>query len=770
MYSKTGTLPKLLRIEKYVVGFKTTYGLDTMYKLLPINYTLVLLLFAVSGYAQLPTQIDSFWEEYYKADSEDDKIETLNALSSAYIYNNADSAIILLTQLRTLAISSKNDTATADYYQKIGLAYHKQTRNELALLHMDSAILLSRQIGDSLRVAQNLINKGAVYQQSGDFESSIRVQDKVIKMMSAPGGDRKILAKALNNNGINFFDLGLQKKALDYLFKALNISLEHRNAVDLVNTYCSIANIYQEREEYDKALEFYAHADQWVAQTGSEYHKALININLGANFIGSGDLSKADSVLHIAEAITTSINSPVLLMYTRLNQADIALKRGSFERSEQILLNARLFCQTNNLPYGEGSALFTLAEIKIKQKDYRTAIAYAQEALAVFEIHHFIEDLADAQKLMASIYEKNGEYSKALAYNKKYQAFQDSVYNIENSRAIAGLHLEHEIEMEEKELELQLAEKEKALEIANARAQKWYLLAMAVIALLLLVILSLLFYNFRKQQNAKKELGQINKELYDANENLEIAYLDLASTNQQLNIANNKLQQFAFAASHDLKESLRNMTTYSQLVAKKLKDANNFEQVQRYLNQIIDSGRGMYRLLGNLLEFAEGPINVKDKELLDLPPMIQSIKSTWKDHEAFDDVELIVANNLPRLLASSPQIEQLFTNLVENAIKFRNPKEALVLEVGVNKVKNRAIFYVKDNGIGIEPDFHDRVFDPFFRLHGRHISGSGMGLSIVKRIVETYQGSIWIESKPNKGTTFFFTLPSAVYAAKKVTN
>ena len=742
-----------------------------MYKLLPINYTFVLLLIAVSAsYAQLPTQIDSFWEEYHKADSEDDKIETLNALSSAYIYNNADSAIILLAQLRTLAFSSKNDTATADYYQKIGLAYHKQTRNELALLHMDSAIMLSRQIGDSIRVAQNLINKGVVYQQSGDFESSIRVQDKVIKMMSAPGGDRKILAKAFNNNGINFFDLGLQKKALDYLFESLDISMELKNSVDLVNTYCSIANIYQEREEFDKALEYYTHASRWVTQTGSEYHKALININLGANYIGSGELSKADSVLLLAEKMSTSINSPVLLMYTQLNQADIAFKRGAFERSEQILVDARYFCQKNNLPYGEGSALFTLAEIKTKQKNYSAAVAFAQEALAVFEIHQLLEDLADAQQLMASIYEKNGEYSKALAFHKRYQAFQDSVYNLENSRVVAGLHLEHEIEIEEKELQLQLAEKEKALEIANARAQKWYLLAMAVIALLLLAILSLLFYNFRKQQNAKQELGQINKELYDANENLEIAYLDLASTNQQLNIANNKLQQFAFAASHDLKESLRNMTTYSQLVAKKLKNANNFEQVQRYLNQIIDSGRGMYRLLGDLLEFAEGPINVKDKELLDLPPMIQTIKSTWRDHEAFNDIELVVANHLPQLMASSPQIEQLFTNLIENAIKFRNPKKTLVLEIGVNEIKNRAVFYVRDNGIGIESDFHDRIFDPFFRLHGRHISGSGMGLSIVKRIVETYQGSIWIESKANSGTTFFFTLPSAVYAARKVAN
>jgi signal transduction histidine kinase len=741
-----------------------------MYKLLPINYTLILLFIAVSGHAQLPTQIDSFWKAYYKADVEADKIEPLNALSSAYIYNNADSAIILLGQLRALAISGKNDTATADYYQKIGLAYHKQTRNELAVLHMDSAIMLSRQIGDSIRVAQNLINKGVVYQQSGDFESSIRVQDKVIRMMSAPGGDRKILAKALNNNGINFFDLGLQKQALDYLFQALDISLELNNAVDLVNTYCSIANIYQEREEYDKALEYYAYAGRWVAETGSEYHKALININLGANFIGSGDLPKADSVLHIAERITTSINNPVLLMYTRLNQADIAYKRGAFERAEQILLNARRFCQKNKLPYGEGNSLYTLAEIKSKQKDYNAAIAYTQEALAVFEIHQLIEDLADAQRLMASIYEKNGEYSKALAFNKKYQAFQDSVFTIENSKVIAGLHLEHEIEMEEKELQLQLTEKQKALEAANARAQQWYLLAMAVIALLLLVILGLLLYNFRKQQNAKKELGHINKELYDANEKLEIAYLDLASTNQQLNMANNKLQQFAFAASHDLKESLRNMTTYSQLVAKKLNGANNFEHVRKYLNQIIDSGRGMYRLLGNLLEFAEGPVDAEDSTVLDLEVMVQTIKSTWKHHEAFNDIEFKIDSELPLLSASAPQIEQLFTNLIDNAIKFRKPKEKLVLKIGVKEIKNRAVFYVKDNGIGIEPNFHDRIFAPFFRLHGRHISGSGMGLPIAKRIVESYQGSIWVESKANVGTTFFFTLPSAVYAARKIAN
>jgi len=737
----------------------------------PINYTLVLCLLAqMVGYAQSPNKIDSLWGAYHNSANNQEKIEALKELSSAYLYNEVDSSIVLLSEMKTLAEASSDDKALLNYYQIMALAHHRLTRNKQALACIDTAILLCRQLGDSIKVASNLINKGAIYQQMGKPEEAIRAQHTVIRMMEGKEEGKELRAKALHNTGVNYSDMGLQTEALDYLFKALEIKLEQESALSLLSTYSTIANIYQERENYDKAQEYYRLGSKWAEASGSQYHQAILNVNFAANYLEAGELEQADSLLRITEATSRSINSPFVLMHTQLTQGELAIERKNYEQATQLLEQCHQFSSDQQLPYGQGYALLNLAKVDQATGNYRKGIDHAEQALDIFLKHQFTEQIASTQQLISELYAEMGDYRQALVYQQYYQAYQDSVYNTENSTIIAGMQMEHDLALEEKDYQLQLAQKEKSLEQAQAKAQRWYLLTIALVALLLLVILVLLYLNFRKQQDSKEELAKINKELYDANEKLEIAYLDLSSTNQQLNIKNDKLQQFSFSAYHDFKESLRNMSSYSQLLSKQLSNSNQPQAVKDYINQIVTNGDGMCRMLENLVEYSNGEGKEQRKEKLDLGTQIENLKERWNkqtDHIPLD-ISFSFEGPAPKLFADSAQIEQLFSNLIDNAVKYKQAEVPLKIELGTLRNKKRLIFYVKDNGMGIDENFHDRIFDPFFRLHGRHISGAGMGLAIAKQIVKSYQGSIWLESSPGNGTTFFFTLPAAVYASEVV--
>jgi signal transduction histidine kinase len=736
----------------------------------PINYTLVLCLLAqVAVFSIAHSQADSLWRAYEQTEESQDKLDILGALSTEYIYNNVDSAMLVLADLKSLAQKENNQKALINYYQNSAIAYHRQTKNERALTYIDTAIQMCRQQGDSLRVASNLINKGAIYQQMGKSGAAIKVQHAVIQMMEGKEDGKKALAKALHNTGVNYSDLGLQTEALTYLFRALEIKLEDKDPISLLSTYSTIANIYQERENYQQALEYYIESIPWAEASGSQYHQCILNINMATNYTELGELDKASELLEAAEATAGVIKSSFLLMHTQLNQADLAIKRRDYQKAAKLLADCRQFSKAQQLPYGEINALLSLAELDKEMGNYASGVPPATQAMRLAKSFQMPELESDAQKLLGELYENLGNSNQALIYFKRYQAYKDSVYNAQNSQIMAGLQMQHELALQEKDFQIQLAEKEKSLETAQARAQRWYLLTIGLVALLLSVVLIFLYLNYKRQQDSKEELAQINKELYDANENLEIAYLDLASSNQELNTAHSRLQDFSFSAYHDFKESLRNIVTYSQLLRGKLSDIGKKGDIHNYITQIVKNSTGMSKLLDNLQAFSDQEESNQQKEWVDMDVIAASLKEDW-DKETGPtplDIGLSFKAPLPKLHANYNQIRQLFANLIENAVKFKKPDVPLTVELGNERHGRRVVFFVRDNGRGIKEHYHDRIFDPFFRLHGRNISGSGMGLAIVKRIVESYQGSIWIDSSEDEGTTVFFTLPAAVYASQQ---
>jgi light-regulated signal transduction histidine kinase (bacteriophytochrome) len=225
------------------------------------------------------------------------------------------------------------------------------------------------------------------------------------------------------------------------------------------------------------------------------------------------------------------------------------------------------------------------------------------------------------------------------------------------------------------------------------------------------------------------------------------------SLEDQLADAKKELQQFVYAAGHDLQEPLRTITTYTQLLERHY---SADERAREFISFVIGGVNRMNTLLESLLVYSRiGSSNERTEVKLSssLHWALLKLSDAIKETEA-----TIQHDELPEIYANEIQMAQLFENILNNSLKFRGkdkPQVAIRAEEGSGEYE----FSIRDNGIGIDPRFHQQVFVPFKRLHGKDVSGSGLGLAICERIVAMHGGRIWIDSDGQHGTTVKFTLP-----------
>lgn len=226
---------------------------------------------------------------------------------------------------------------------------------------------------------------------------------------------------------------------------------------------------------------------------------------------------------------------------------------------------------------------------------------------------------------------------------------------------------------------------------------------------------------------------------------------------QELSRSNAELQQFAYIASHDLQEPLRMVTSYLQLLERRYHDRLD-QNANDFIAYAVDGAARMKTLINDLLAYSRVGTRGKPFEPTRceavVAQVVENLKVSIEENQA-----TVRWGALPEILADSTQLTQLFQNLISNAIKFHGEAPPIV-EIRAERQSEQWLFRVRDNGIGIDPQYADRIFVIFQRLHNRtDYPGTGIGLAICKKIVERHGGTIWLESKPGQGSTFCFTIP-----------
>lgn len=236
----------------------------------------------------------------------------------------------------------------------------------------------------------------------------------------------------------------------------------------------------------------------------------------------------------------------------------------------------------------------------------------------------------------------------------------------------------------------------------------------------------------------------------EAEDNLKSALADMERVNDGL-------KQFAFVTSHDLKTPLRNISTYLQLLKRK----NNLDvESNDMIERAVKSVKHLNQLISDIFLYTTNDFRNKSSEQVDLNEVLQSVRNDTFALVKEKNAALEVPDNLPNVYVNRTQAIHVFSNLVSNALKY-NKSEQPKIEVQVGKINGFTEFRVKDNGIGIAPQYKDKIFEIFKRLHTHEeYEGTGIGLAICKKIVESYGGKIEVESEPGKGSEFIFTLPT----------
>jgi len=274
-------------------------------------------------------------------------------------------------------------------------------------------------------------------------------------------------------------------------------------------------------------------------------------------------------------------------------------------------------------------------------------------------------------------------------------------------------------------------------------------------------LVGVLSTHYRSTRNfAERDLRLIDllvRQAADLIENLRAGEA-LREVNRNLARANEDLNQFAYAASHDLQEPLRAITAFSELLIHGF-EGNLPADSALYVQYITEGTTRMRELLADLLAYTRiGGGDVQAAGSVDMNTVYQKVVANL--NAVIEETQALVSSEpLPSVAGIEAHFVQLLQNVISNALKYKSDAQPRV-RLSAEQQDGAWRFAVKDNGIGIDPRYHKQIFRVFKRLHGRELPGTGMGLAICQRVVERYGGRIWVESQDGRGATFYFTLPS----------
>lgn len=579
----------------------------------------------------------------------------------------------------------------------LSLAWKSKTSQIADALRLsESAREIATQIGYETGVADAIHVKGMLYWYRSDYPRASELFWEALGLREQIN-DALGLGRSYNNIGNIFFYQAQYDTAKFYYQKALELRQELKDSAGLVYSYSNLGDVYLAKGKDLLALEYYQRGWAMAQRIPLVNGQGHIAGRLGEFYSLKGDHQQARTYWEESSRLASAAGNKHYLAESLIQLTRLAMLDDQFDLAKHE--------------------------------------AFSRQALSLARDLGAIELQAEASLLLTQLAAAAGKYDSAYHFHQQYQELAAHQLEDRTSRNIANIQAKYESEQE-------------AREARDAeRLSKQHLFQAIIIILGLLVLLIGSFYGFKNRSFQRQRLfTQILKE-----KNQEIL-----EQNKTLTRKNEVLDQFVRSASHDLKEPLRNVGAYASLIRRRYAALLDKEG-KEYLDFVGHGVKQMYQVLDDLLVYSQASkLPVEKQVLIDFNLLLQEVNGTIID--TYDRPLILSSQSLPTIKGYPKLLRTLLTQLLSNALVFTR-QDVVHVHIGYEKKKELHVFWVEDDGIGIDPRFHKQIFEPFQRLERQLHQGTGIGLALCRRILGHHGGSIWVESKAGQGSRFFFSLP-----------
>ncbi len=577
-------------------------------------------------------------------------------------------------------------------------------KNELdiALDYAKEALDLIDDESDEELQAEVYNQLSQVYIKKQEYSKILDYSEKVLQISRRTENVEKELS-ALNNIAIYYGVKADYKTAMQYFLDALDKSKSIGYRYHIANSLINIATIYASLFNYKEAIDRYQTVLKDYKDSLESYTQVIIYNNLGNIYYHDDQPERAKANFEKAYELAVQTNYKEMMAHSLAQKSRSEAALSNYEVAYEQALAAQELFEGLGEVNGRQINLINLGNILYHKKEVDQAVKYTSQGIVVAK--RMKDDISEIRgyQLLANIYQEMKDFEKALKYQVVFSKAQEKFSNVQISRQIVDYEIDRSIKEKQKKIEQLTRENE---------------------------IQALLLEQTDKIKRQNQELSQVNEEL----------------------------RQYAYVASHDLKEPLRMIGSYTQLIERIYKDQQT-EDSQLFFKFVNEGVNRMNNLLDDLLRYATIGNTEAEKRTVKIVDIVEvSIKNLRLSIE--ESKAVIHYDQLPEVYSINSLLIQLFQNLISNAVKFRNAEAQPEIEIACIEKADLFEFSIKDNGIGIAPEFKKRIFVIFQRLHARtEYEGTGIGLAICQKIVQRLGGKIWVDSESGKGATFYFTLP-----------
>jgi signal transduction histidine kinase/Tfp pilus assembly protein PilF len=675
-------------------------------------------------------------------------------------------------------------------YKNRGVVYYFQRKYPEALKEYELAYKIFDDLDDKSKISAVLNNRAIISVLQGEYEKALKDYNESVAV-NIELGNLTSVANIYNNIGMVYSKWGDTEKTLEYYNKSLEISIKEGNKVGKAAAYNNMAMLKRSLGYLDEALEYYQKAIKVNEEMNDIAGLARCLSNMSSVYTKIGEPDKALVLLKESLEYEKQLNDDqgVLKSYEKIGQLQIRLKDyngaiKSFEYSievaenkndkEQIIVSYRyigrvyekqedyikaivnykislkLSQEIDNSKY-IALSYYNIGECYGKFKKNNKAINYIKQSVYISEEHSFITLLKDGYSLLSDLYQRNNNYRDALEYKSKYIELHKKIYNDENQKVIAELQTKFETEKKEKEI-LELRSEKQRIK------QKNLFIVIISTVLVLLVLISLLYSRFLIKKRSIKLLDNKNELLKHTNKELTIAK-EKAEESNRLKTA------FLANVSHEIRTPLNSIIGFSEFLIDPEFDESHKKEFLSTINLHSDL---LLNLIDDIIDIARiesGQLKIR-KEKISLNKLMEETYLLMKDQMQLNKDKVgfnyIKDQSVDIEIYTDPfRVKQVLKNLLDNSFKFT--KEGHVyFKYSIINDNSFILFEVEDTGIGIEDKYQGLIFDRFYKApqDKKYIyRGTGIGLSIVKNLVNEMGGEISLQSIKNKGSKFSFTIP-----------